>query len=345
MNPDLVTRLVVGETVAVRLGGPVAASAANERDAPVKLVNGVWALDAHESRSAAIMLAPVRAARLRFGQVPRTTALLCALAVATLGVGFGLGRLWSARHEAPVNPIAAASVAPAPAGPELGALPIAPAVAENEGSALSLVNAPYSPEPTPGAASGNSDSASAAAAVASFEPAMATTAAKAPTKAAQTAPPAPVPIPRAAPPAPEKARRSAPQAPVAKPDVPKEASAGVQAKKDQDGRAVPPAVVLDEVPGNAKVAAAKAATTPLQPDKPAAVPASPSVAAKAPSLPRGTGLVAITPDGKIAVFTNPKTRLPEQFKLGDQLHGGDTVRSIDLKQGRVITSAKEYTLD
>lgn len=68
-------------------------------------------------------------------------------------------------------------------------------------------------------------------------------------------------------------------------------------------------------------------------------------AAKQPPIPRGTGLVAITPDGKTAVFTNPNTRLPVQYKVGDHLPGGDSIRLIDLKEGKVVTSAKEYSLD
>jgi hypothetical protein len=72
--------------------------------------------------------------------------------------------------------------------------------------------------------------------------------------------------------------------------------------------------------------------------------AAPAAAAK-PAQPRGMGLLAIAPDGKSAAFTNPKTRLPEQFKIGDQLPSGETVRSIDLKGGRVVTNAKEYGLE
>ena len=48
---------------------------------------------------------------------------------------------------------------------------------------------------------------------------------------------------------------------------------------------------------------------------------------------------------KVAVFTNPKTKLPQQFKIGEQLPGGDTIRSIDAKEGKVVTSMKEYSLD
>lgn len=57
------------------------------------------------------------------------------------------------------------------------------------------------------------------------------------------------------------------------------------------------------------------------------------------------GLIAITPDGKTAVFTNPTTKLPQPFKIGEQLPSGETIRSIDANAGKVATSAKEYSLD
>jgi hypothetical protein len=77
---------------------------------------------------------------------------------------------------------------------------------------------------------------------------------------------------------------------------------------------------------------------------PATAAAAVSTPAK-PALQRGKGLIAITPDGKVAVFTNPTTKLPQQFKIGDHLTSGDTVLSIDAKAGKVISSSKEYSLD
>jgi hypothetical protein len=68
-------------------------------------------------------------------------------------------------------------------------------------------------------------------------------------------------------------------------------------------------------------------------------------AAPARSSSRGAGLVAVTPDGKFALFSNPTTRMPEQFKVGDRLPKGDTIRSIDVKSGKVVTTAKEYELE
>jgi hypothetical protein len=111
-----------------------------------------------------------------------------------------------------------------------------------------------------------------------------------------------------------------------------------------------PAVVLDE---------ADARVTPTPAEDPAASllppvrvtqsaalarPAGSAVAARALSEP-GRGLIAITPDNKLAVFTNPRTGLPQQFHVGDSLPGGDTIRAIDGDQGKVLTSAREYRLD
>jgi hypothetical protein len=92
-----------------------------------------------------------------------------------------------------------------------------------------------------------------------------------------------------------------------------------------------PAVVLDE--GSKQTpnlpAATRAASAPQQPA----------------AGPRPVALVAITPDGKAAVFANPSTRLPEQFRLGDRLPSGETIRSIDPKLGKVMTSSREYGLE
>jgi hypothetical protein len=66
--------------------------------------------------------------------------------------------------------------------------------------------------------------------------------------------------------------------------------------------------------------------------------------AKPPAAPRG-GLIAITPDSRLAVFTDPRTRLPQQFHVGDPLPGGDTIRAIDGSLGKVFTSGREYSLD
>jgi hypothetical protein len=56
-------------------------------------------------------------------------------------------------------------------------------------------------------------------------------------------------------------------------------------------------------------------------------------------------LVAVSPDGKFALFTNAATRLPEKFAVGDKLTNGDVVRSIDYAAGSVKTDLREYRLE
>lgn len=160
-------------------------------------------------------------------------------------------------------------------------------------------------------------------------------------------------------------------------EVPKEAPPAAPALKRaaEEKRPPPPAVIIDEAPApvakplapqpthvqapaapsataSKPVAAAAKATAPaaapaaaLKASAPAAQVALAPASASKPALPRGTGLVTITPDGKIAVFSNLKTRMPEQYKLGDTLPNGETVRAIQPKEGKVITNAKEYSLD
>lgn len=56
-------------------------------------------------------------------------------------------------------------------------------------------------------------------------------------------------------------------------------------------------------------------------------------------------LVAVLPDGKTALFTDPKTRLPVQYRVGDKLTNGETVKAIDAKTGKVTTDKKIYVLE
>jgi hypothetical protein len=106
----------------------------------------------------------------------------------------------------------------------------------------------------------------------------------------------------------------------------------------------PPAVILDVTDEKTRKPAVP------QPSAPAVDNAAQATAADAKPAPGqqanpGRGLLAITPDGKFAVFTDPATRLPKQFKIGDKLPSGDTIKSIDVKQGKVLAGAKEYTLE
>ena len=58
-----------------------------------------------------------------------------------------------------------------------------------------------------------------------------------------------------------------------------------------------------------------------------------------------TKLVAITPDGKSAVFSDPVSKLPVQVRIGQKLPTGDTLVSVSASAGKVTTSTKEYHLD
>lgn len=116
----------------------------------------------------------------------------------------------------------------------------------------------------------------------------------------------------------------------------------------------PPTVILDEMEDKPQPSAAAKPEAPSkssQSSKPSVVASSAATPAAAPSAPAAPalsparGLIAITPDGKSAVFTDPATRLPKQFKVGDKLTGGDTIKSIDAAQGKVIAGTKEYSLD
>ena len=119
----------------------------------------------------------------------------------------------------------------------------------------------------------------------------------------------------------------------------------------------PPAVILDEMEEKPRPTAAAKPEASSKPARevtkptvlasaaPAAAPTAPSTAPAAPALVPARGLIAITPDGKSAVFTDPATRLPKQFKVGDKLTSGETIKSIDAAQGKVTAGTKEYSLD
>ena len=96
------------------------------------------------------------------------------------------------------------------------------------------------------------------------------------------------------------------------------------------------AVILDV---EAAPPAAKAQTTPV-----AQVNTGKPAVKDSPKNPNA-GLVALTPDGKSAVFANPTTRLPEKFGIGEKLPSGETLRSIDANTGTVKTDAREYRLE
>jgi hypothetical protein len=113
-----------------------------------------------------------------------------------------------------------------------------------------------------------------------------------------------------------------------------------------------PAVIVDDGPTQkAQVLTGQAAAQPSpaqaapRPTPTDATPRAKLTATTQRDQPRAGRLLAITPDSKAAVFTNPKSGLPEQFKVGDQLPSGETIRTISQKDGHVMTTAKEYSLE
>lgn len=327
MRDSLITRLVVGEPQTLAIGRPVGQTLGNHSGGALRWQAGRWVGIGASSlqwlkhvfakrEPTAIVVRPERA-RVE----PRWTQrelLACAVAAATL---------------AAVIPLALVALRPGTAMPN--GLPIAPAAVIGT---VRVVDAAYvPPQPAPAAAE--------------ISPLPI-----AGTQAGSTAP-----MPFAPPtegPQVEQRAREVPQAAREKPPA-VAAKPGTAGQKDSTTSGTAPnqreqqrvsAVVLDEASPRAARAQAPS-TAPAAPSvqqgkvlPPAAMAPTPHVQAKA-TLERGTGLVAITPDAKVAVFTNPKTRLPQQFKIGDQLPGGDTIRAIDAKDGKVVSSTKEYTLD
>lgn len=355
MTHSLITRLVVGEPTTLALGQPVGQTLASPSGSVLQWREGSWV---GAGRPRLQWLARVLRRREQQAIVVRTAAAvpaasphfrrnLTAVAVAAVAVGAAI-------------PLAMTAFSAAPSAP--GDLPITPAVAT---APVQVVAATYMPPhaservvaPPPLPIATPNEGAVSPLPLALRAPAQALVAARA------DLPKAP-PVPAEHPPSPPaKGSVQKGQSP------PLKNAAGTQREQQPE-----PAVVLDEAsprPGRpaanppaasapssapakrppAAGSAPSAAVAPHLAPSPAVSPQpapSPAVAmqpAPKPALERGTGLIAITPDSKVAVFTNPNTRLPQQFKIGDQLLSGDTIRSIDAKAGKVISSSKEYSLD
>jgi hypothetical protein len=133
-----------------------------------------------------------------------------------------------------------------------------------------------------------------------------------------------------------------------RPPVPTAAAPKLRAVAQKPAASEPaprPALVLDAAAEQAQHAsvAESADAASVVPIRQSAALVRASVRAAVPKSTRG--LIAITPDNQLAVFTNSRTGLPQQFHVGDSLPGGDLIRAIDGQQGKVITSAGEYRLD
>lgn len=331
MNDDLITRLVVGGPISVQLGRPVGQRLEKNNKTPVlRWHRGAWAGGAKQSAlSQSTFSVPLARLTLKVGPSRARVAAIASAAGLLVAAGAALGvhaylsapskrpmpvATVDAREASPVTVVSAPFVeepAPSAAVTLTPPLPIAaaPQVTTDE------------VPPLPAGASPAAVHATAArpAAAPQRPPAVKVAAAPSPPPAAPPAPPVPITAPRGA---------GAAVAPVA---------AAPKAHKEPESR--PPSVLLDDpTPAAARAVASKPSASAVQIQT---RPAEPPKQAPA----RGTGLVTITPDAKFAVFSNPKTRLPEQFKVGDTLPSGETLRSIDYKLGRVITSSKEYSLD
>lgn len=341
MNQDYVTRLVVGPSISVALGQPAVTTA--RRREGLRLDGADW-VPAASKQLAADGTQPT-------GHARRWRSVLSGHAAQYGAAGVTLV-LISATCAALFWPAMPATK------PKADTLPIAPAPQlAGPTAAVTMVPAPYEPAlplPTAGSPAGQDGPSgpmpSEAGAIAdeaaqAAKPAPVHLEARAPTPTA-AAPVVPAPV-RAQASQPVEAARAKPLPPAAPARSDKDKTE--KAEKANEDKAVK-AVIMDDAPApkanptTAPKAPAAAAQTSAKPAAPAVVPVATPTAAK-PAQARGIGLLAIAPDGKSAAFTNPKTRLPEQFKIGDQLPNGETVRSIDLKEGRVVTNTKEYGLE
>lgn len=123
-------------------------------------------------------------------------------------------------------------------------------------------------------------------------------------------------------------------------------------KPDDKKPEMKPAVILDIEPAAAKTKVKEVPGVQTNGVKPPVKEASvvqttvakPQVK-EVPKQATGSGLVAVTPDSKAALFTNTATRLPETFGVGDKLPSGEVIKSIDANTGIVKTNAKEYRLE
>jgi len=106
-----------------------------------------------------------------------------------------------------------------------------------------------------------------------------------------------------------------------------------------ENRPIQAGVLFDD---NSIAQAPVAITQPTAPQSQPSAATRPQAAAPVRSA---ATLVAIAPDGNSAVFTNPQTRLPQQFRVGDKLHTGEVITTINASDGKVTTNSREYSLE
>lgn len=324
MTNPLITRLVVGEPKKLALGKPVGQNLGDPTGAALHWKAGNWVgarapcltwlsrlLARIQPQSIVVPIAAAKSGAERF---QRLAVVGAGVAVFVGGLGFGLATLRNqpeASGELPIAPAATVRMVQfAYVSPQLEA---APAPMEQQPFPIAKAQPDAVTPPLP------------------FSPPL-----REPAR-----PPEKVPAQEVTKPALSNAQKPPEPTAKAQPPAPPKATPARQEPQTV------PAVVLDEAAPRGSRASAPAPTVPAEAAVPVkqGAPAVPPAAKPPIERERGTGLIAITPDGKVAVFTNPKTKLPQQFKIGEQLPGGDTIRSIDAKEGKVVTSMKEYSLD
>jgi len=331
MSQADITRLVVGEPFTLGMGRAVGQSIkSSDVSRALQWRDGKWQgqksllekLAPQKKSSKLLVLPAVTGKRIAFKPVWLGVAL-----IALAGIGAVLGLL--------LQPREVATVAVADAQPEV----VLPVVRATEN--IRTVDQPFPPVPAEAFQVIQTTDQPMPAGEGSALPIVA----PAGTMVAAASPSAAAGLPLGAPPPMPTPTASVAERPAAKSVPRQDMPASARPTKEEPK---PPAVILDEMaerPGKPVGAAQPVAETKSarDPVKPAVVAASAPPAA--PALTAARGLIAITPDGKSAVFTDQATRLPKQFKAGDKLPNGDVIKSIDAAQGKVIAGTKEYSLD
>lgn len=326
MTHSLITRLVVGEPTTLVLGQPVGQTLATPSGSALRWKDGTWVgagtprLEwlARVLRRREPQAIVIRTAAGAPAASPSVRRNLAAAALAAVAVGAAI-------------PLAMTAFSAARSAP--GDLPITPAAAP---APVRVVTATYMPPqpsqpavaPTPLPIATPNEGAGSPLPFALREPAQGPVAARA------EQPKAP-PVPAERPPSPPA------NASVQKEQTPPLKNSAGNQREQQPERAVvldeaspragrpaanpPPASEPTSAPAK-RPAAAAPAPSPAVATQPAPSPSVATQPARKSALEQGTGLIAITPDSKVAVFTNPNTRLPQQFKIGDQLLSGDRLR-------------------
>ncbi|WP_176491397.1 MULTISPECIES: hypothetical protein [unclassified Polaromonas] len=327
MSDPNITRLVVGPTMTLAMGVPVG-QAVTQTDLSKTLR---WK-DGHWQNSASIIkkarqftFLPVDvleiSATRRASTFRHLRAYALPVAAVVIFLGTALGFVLQQRDSAEDIPVAT-SIAPAET-------PVA----------VRSVDAPY---PLPGA----SPSA----------PLPGNSQLEEESSARELAPPVPsakgpVQVPSA--PLPTVTSAKAPALPAVRPTqqaapvVPSHKQApAVVPKEDAKDEKARPAVILDADVPFAKAKLPEAVSQQKATAPPPALGQLPKPqASTSGSSSVSSGLVALTQDGKFALFTNVKTRLPEKFAVGDRLPTGEVLKAIDRVNGKVQTDAKEYRLE